>query len=281
MSGAARVPASGSASAPVPASVAALVVADIDVELGGARVVRGFSCQVAPGGWLAVIGPNGAGKSTLLRAIAGLLPYRGSVQADGTDTAKLHRRDLARLMAYVPQNPVIPPDMTVLEYVLLGRTPHLGYLAVPGRADRQAADRSVERLDLASFAERPMGTLSGGERQRAVLARALAQQPRLLLLDEPTSALDIGHQQQVLDLVDGLRRTEGLTVLSSLHDLTCAGQYADELALLDRGATVASGPARDVLTEDRIARIYHARVAVTEDAAGRPVVTPVRSYPAE
>ncbi|HEY3873657.1 MAG TPA: ABC transporter ATP-binding protein [Actinocrinis sp.] len=267
--------------APAPARAAALEVRDLDVELGGAKVLRGFSCRVAAGGWLALIGPNGAGKSTLLRAIAGLLPYRGRVEAGGTDTARLPRRELARLLAYVPQSPVIPPDMTVLEYVLLGRTPLLGYLAVPGRADRDAADRSVERLDLARFADRPMGTLSGGERQRAVLARALAQQPRLLLLDEPTSALDIGHQQQVLDLVDGLRRTEGLTVLSSLHDLTCAGQYADELVLLDRGATAASGPARDVLTEERIARTYHARVAVTEDATGRPVVTPVRRRPGE
>ena len=259
----------------------ALAVSGLEVELGGTKVLRGFWCEVPPGGWLAVIGPNGAGKSTLLRAVAGLLPYRGAVKAGGTDTAKLHRRELARLMAYVPQNPVIPPDMTVLDYVLLGRTPHLSYLAVPGRADRKAADRSVERLDLASFAARPMGTLSGGERQRAVLARALAQQPRLLLLDEPTSALDVGHQQHVLDLVDDLRRTERLTVLSSLHDLTSAGQYADELALLDRGATAAAGPARDVLTEERIAQTYHARVAVTEDAAGRPVVTPVRRYPAE
>jgi iron complex transport system ATP-binding protein len=166
--------------------------------------------------------------------------------------------------------------MTVMEYVLLGRTPHLSYLAGPGRADHDAASKAADLLEVTRFAGRRLATLSGGERQRAVLARALAQEPSVLLLDEPTSALDIGHQQHVLELVDELRRTTGLTVIATLHDLTTAGQYAHELVLLDEGRVEASGTATVVLTEDRIARVYAARVTVTADASGNTVVTPVR-----
>jgi iron complex transport system ATP-binding protein len=229
-----------------------------------------------PRGWLALIGPNGAGKTTLLRAVAGLLPYRGTIRVDGADVGLLRGRGRARVIAYVPQAPVLPPDMTVEEYVLLGRTPYVGYLSSPSRRDRAKATWAAERLDVARFAGRRLGRLSGGERQRVLLARALAQEPGVLLLDEPTNDLDIGHQQQVLELVDELRRSQGVTVLSTLHDLTQAGQYAGELALLHAGRIEAAGPAAAVLTEDLIARVYAARVTVTTGAGGHPVVTPVR-----
>ncbi|MCC9310593.1 ABC transporter ATP-binding protein [Kitasatospora sp. RB6PN24] len=253
-----------------------LDVAGLDVDLDRTPVVRSVSCAVAPGGWLALIGPNGAGKSTLLRAIAGLLPHRGTVHVDGTDVTRLRTRDRARLIAYVPQTPVLPPDMTVRDYVLLGRTPHLGYLANPGEHDRRAAAKTLGALDLGHYADRRLAALSGGERQRAALARALAQEPRLLLLDEPTSALDLGHQQHVLDLVDELRGSRRLTVVTTLHDLTTAAQYADRLVLLDGGRVVASGTPAEVITQDVIARVYAARVSVTTDTDGRPVVTPLR-----
>jgi iron complex transport system ATP-binding protein len=257
-----------------------LEVLGLDVDMDRTPIVRSVSCAVDAGGWLGVIGPNGAGKSTLLRAVAGLLPHRGTVTVGGADVAALGSRERSRLMAYVPQTPVLPPDTTVAEYVLLGRTPHLGYLGGPGRHDREVADRAAERLDVSRYAHRRLATLSGGERQRVALARALAQEPRLLLLDEPTSALDIGHQQQVLELVDELRRTQALTVVTTLHDLTTAGQYADTLVLLDGGRVEQSGPAADVVTEALIARVYQARVTVTADPRGRPVVTPVRADPA-
>jgi iron complex transport system ATP-binding protein len=259
--------------------MSAIKVAELSVDLDRVPVLHAVSCAVASGGWLAVIGPNGAGKTTLLRAVAGLLPHRGAILLDGTDIGALRGRRRARLIAYVPQAPVLPPDMTVREYVLLGRTPHLGYLSSPSRHDREAATASAERLDVARFADRRLGSLSGGERQRAVLARALAQEPGVLLLDEPTSDLDIGHQQQVLELVDDLRRSRGVTVLSTLHDLTQAGQYAGELVLLHAGRIEASGAAAAVLTEDLIARVYAARVTVGTDPGGRPVVTPVRERP--
>jgi len=256
--------------------VTALAVQELTVSLDRTPVLRGVTCAAAAGGWLALIGPNGAGKSTLLRAAAGLVPYQGTVRLDGADVRSLRVRDRARLIAYVPQEPVLPPDMTVEQYVLLGRTPHLGYLGGPGRHDRDRVTAALERLDVARFAGRRLARLSGGERQRVVLARALATEPRLLLLDEPTSMLDVGHEQHVLELVDGLRRDAGLTVLATLHDLTIAGQYADELVLLHEGQVVASGPAPAVLTADLIEAVYAARVSVTAGPDGRPVVAPMR-----
>src|SRR5206468_2498861 len=146
---------------------------------------------------------------------------------------------------------VVPVGMSVLDYVLLGRTPYIAPLGRESRADLDAVQAVLERLDLTGFAARPLERLSGGERQRVILARALAQGATLLLLDEPTTALDIGHQQEVLELVDELRRDRGLTVLASMHDLSVAGEYADRLVLLSRGRVVAAGTPREVLTEER------------------------------
>jgi iron complex transport system ATP-binding protein len=260
--------------------MSAITIDKLTVELDRIQVLHAVSCAVSSGGWLALIGPNGAGKTTLLRAVAGLLPHRGAILLDGADLGTLRGRGRARLIAYVPQIPVLPPDMTVQEYVLLGRTPYLGYLGSPGRSDRAKAAEASQRLDVARFAGRRLGSLSGGERQRVRLARALAQEPRVLLLDEPTNDLDIGHQQQVLELVDDLRRGRGVTVVSTLHDLTQASQYAGHLVLLFDGRVEAAGPATAVLTEELIARVYAARVTVTTDPGGHPVVTPLREPPA-
>ena len=183
--------------------VSAIALDGVTVRLGGRPVVDDVSATVEAGEWVALIGPNGAGKTSLLRAIAGLLPCEGRVVLDGRPAASLERRERARQLAVVPQEPETPPWLTVAEYVLLGRTPHLGPLAREGAADREAAWRALERLDLEPLVDRPLGTLSGGERQRAVVARALAQEAPVVLLDEPTAALDIGHQQQALELLDG------------------------------------------------------------------------------
>ena len=251
----------------------------LSVDLDHVRVLHEVSCTVQAAGWLALIGPNGAGKTTLLRAVAGLVPHRGTIHINQKDLGALRGRARARLIAYVPQIPVLPPDMTVQDYVLLGRTPYLGYLGAPSRLDRAQAADACDRLDIARFAGRRLGTLSGGERQRAVLARAVAQDPRVLLLDEPTSLLDIGHQQQVLELVDDLRRGRGVTVVATLHDLTQASQYAGNLVLLMDGKVEAAGDPATVLTEELIARVYAARVTVGTDPGGHPVVTPVREPP--
>ncbi|HST25788.1 MAG TPA: ABC transporter ATP-binding protein [Gaiellaceae bacterium] len=254
----------------------ALALRELSVDLGGSRVLDRVSGAVEAGEWVTVIGPNGAGKSTLLRAVAGLVPRLGGVEIGGDDCAALGRRELARRIALVPQSPALPSQMTVAEYVLLGRTPHLGYFAREGSSDLEIADAALARLDLVELASRPLGTLSGGEQQRAVLARALAQQAPILLLDEPTNSLDVGRGQQALELVDALRREAGLTVLAAMHDLTLAGQYADRLLLLDRGRVVAGGPAEDVLTDALISTHYGATVRILHDEGGALVVLPVR-----
>ncbi len=250
---------------------------DVIVRYDDRVVVEPFTDRIEPGEWLGVIGPNGAGKSSLLRAIAGLVPHAGTITIDGRDLASLSSKERARLVAYVPQEPLIPDDMSVFDYVLLGRTPYVSYFGVESRHDRDVAADAIERLELGTFVDRLLGELSGGERQRVVLARALAQQAPLLLLDEPTSALDIGHQQQALELVSELRRDEGLTVIAALHDLTLAGTYTDRLTMLDAGAVVASGAASEVLTAERLAAIYHVVATVDVDPDGTVVVVPRRS----
>jgi iron complex transport system ATP-binding protein len=254
----------------------ALALDRVSVSLGGARVVDGLSCTVEPGEWVALIGPNGAGKTTALRAVASLVHYDGSIRMLGDDARDLARTEVARRIALVPQVPLIPGAMTVREYVLLGRTPHVGYFGSEGRADHRAADAALEQLDLIPFERRRLDTLSGGERQRATLARALAQDAPLLLLDEPTAALDMGRQQQVLEIVDRLRANRGLTVVSTMHDLTLAGQYADRLLLLDAGRLVAAGGADQVLTRALITEHYGAEVEVVDAPGSGFVVVPVR-----
>ena len=261
-----------------PSSVggARVEVVGLSAAYGRTRVLTDVRLTVDPGGWIAVIGPNGSGKSTLLRSVLGSHPYQGLVRIDGVPAMGMRRRDRARCLAYAPQTPVLPDGVTTRDYVTLGRTPHRPLLAAPRGVDRQVVADVMERLELDLLAERPLATLSGGEQQRAVLARALAQQPRVLLLDEPTAALDLGHAQQVLDLVDGLRRQDGLTVLSTLHDLTLAGQYADRLALLSTGRVVAEGTPAEVLTAAALRTYYGARAQVVEGPHG-PAVLPVRS----
>jgi iron complex transport system ATP-binding protein len=247
----------------------------VTVALGGRPVVDGVDAAVAEGEWLALIGPNGAGKTTLLRAVAGLVPFTGSIEIGGRPIEGLRRSELSRLVAVVPQEPSTPPWMTVAEYVLLGRTPHLGPLAKEGRRDREAAARALARLDLLGYEERRLGTLSGGEKQRVVVARALAQEAQIILLDEPTAALDIGHQQQALELLDLLRAESGLTLVAAMHDLTLAAQYADRMVLLDAGKVAADGVPRDVLTETLIAGHYGASIDVVP-VGGRIAIVPRR-----
>lgn len=233
-----------------PQTNAVLACRGMGVAFGGRDVLAAIDLDLGTGEWLGLIGPNGAGKSTLLRAIAGLVDHDGTVTlADG-------RTPTATDLALVPQVPVLPPGMTVVEYVLLGRTAHLGWLARESRTDRSIVASVLRRLDLHAFAGRLLTSLSGGEAQRVVVARALAQQTPILLLDEPTSALDLGHQTTVLELVDDLRRTDGLTVVAAMHDLTTAARFADRLALIDKGRLVADGPCCVVLDADRLSEIY-------------------------
>lgn len=232
-----------------PAS-AALRVTGLSASYGRTPVLHDITLTLRSGEWLGLIGPNGSGKSTLLRAIAGLIPSSGTVELGPAG------RPGPTDLAVMPQSPELPPGMTVVEYVLLGRTAHLRWLQSETRADRRVAVAVLRRLRLGQFADRPVRSLSGGEAQRVVIARALAQQAPILLLDEPTSALDVGHQADVLDLVDELRHEDGLTVVAAMHDLGAAARYSDRLALLSAGRLVAVGEPGEVLQAERLSEVY-------------------------
>jgi iron complex transport system ATP-binding protein len=256
--------------------VTALTLRGVNARYGTKTVAEDVSVEVEAGGWLAIIGPNGAGKSSLLKAIVGVVDHDGDILLDGSPASALSNRERAKAVAYSPQTPNLPDRLTVTDYALLGRTPHLSPLARERPQDLAIVSTVLARLDLDDLANRALQTLSGGERQRAVLSRVLAQQSGLLLLDEPTTGLDIGHAQALLDLIDRLRHEEGATVVSTLHDLTLSAQYASQLLLLDKGKVVAAGTPDEVLTRATIERHYAATVEVLRTAGGDIVVAPAR-----
>jgi iron complex transport system ATP-binding protein len=247
----------------------------VGVVRGGVRVVTDVDLVVEPGEWVAVVGPNGAGKTSLMHAVAGLIPATGHLRVGGLDPAHAPRRRMARVVALMPQRPVVPEGISVRELVALGRTPHLRRFGTETAADRDAVERTLDRLELTELADRPALGVSGGELQRVVLGRALAQEPQVLLLDEPTSALDIGHQQSVLDLVGAMRLQDELTVVAAMHDLTLAGQYGRRIVLLHQGRVVADASPAEVLRPSLLAEVYGARVEVLQREHG-PAVLPVR-----
>ena len=243
--------------------MARLTVRDLGVVVnGGSVLLSGIALRVDPGEWVGLIGPNGAGKTTLLHAITGVVGSFGHVTINGNDLATISPVQRAQRIALVPQRPVIPPGMDAFTYVLLGRTPHLGYFAGESNRDVDVATAAMAELGIEDLVHRDIATLSGGELQRVVLARALAQETDILLLDEPTSALDVGNQQQVLEVIHSLRASRNLTVLSALHDLTLAAQFCDRLVLLADGKIVSHGTPGQVLTEETIRVHYDATVNV-------------------
>jgi len=241
---------------------AAISLHGLSVDIAGATLLHPTTLSVESGTWLSIIGPNGAGKSTMLRSIVGATKHSGDVQVNGTSLSTMKRMERARHLAWVPQTPTIPVGFRVVDYVLLGRTPHRHPLAAERDEDLAVVHDVLTDLDLGPFVDRQVSSLSGGERQRVIIARALAQQAPILLLDEPTTALDLGHQQEVLVLLERLR-SEGRTIVTTMHDLTLAGQFADRLLLLAKGQIVADGDPVDVLTEQNLATHYQANVRIT------------------
>ena len=245
----------------------------------GKRIVLhdvGFGVQ--KGEFVGVIGPNGSGKTTLMRAINGFLPLtKGAVLLEGEGIQHMIRRDLATKIAVVTQAPEGVPPYSVEEFVLLGRIPHWGRLQLlETKQDVEVAERVMALTGIDHLRSRRMKELSGGERQLVFVARALAQEPRLLFLDEPTAHLDIGHQVQIMDLLRQLNRERSLTIIVILHDLTLAGLYCERLILLNEGQLHRIGLPADVLTEGVIAEVYRTAVTVMEDPiGGKPVVLPL------
>jgi len=239
--------------------------------------LRDVSLNVEAGEVVGLVGPNGSGKTTLIRAVTKVVhPVDGEIRIGGDDVASLAQVEIARRVAVVPQEPLLPEAFTALDCVLMGRTPHLRLLENEGVRDFEAARTAMQRTGTWELAERPVGQLSGGERQRVVVARALAQETPLLLLDEPTAHLDIGHQASVLGLMRSLCRDEKKTVLAVVHDLTLAAAYCDRLALLRAGGSVvAKGSPGEILRPDLLSEVYGARVDVfPHPRTGRPVVAP-------
>jgi len=227
-------------------------------------VLRGIGLRVGQGEMLALIGPNGAGKSTALRVAGGVVaPTAGRALLDGCDLASLRPREIARRIAVVPQESPIPNGLLVREMVNLGRTPYARVLFGPTRQDRRAIEWAMTAAGIEALADRFLEELSGGERQRVILARALAQQPTHLLLDEPTANLDLHHQVAMLELVRGLTRERGLTVLAAVHDLQLAALFCDRVALLSGGQIVSQGPPEAVLTAPLLLETFGQRVVLS------------------
>jgi iron complex transport system ATP-binding protein len=243
---------------------------------GPRTVLDRVDLAVAAGEMLGLIGPNGAGKSTLVRLLAGIEhPDEGAVRLDGRPLTAWTRAERARRVALVPQDPRVEFPYTVLEVVLMGRSPHLSALALPGRRDLEIARAALARLEVGELEARRMDELSGGERQRVFLARALAQEPAVLLLDEPTTHLDLRHQTQLHD-VARTRCREGVAVLTVLHDLNLAAAYCDRVVLLAGGRVVREGTPVDVLEAATLERAFGTRVWVgRHEITHAPVVLPV------
>ncbi len=253
---------------------AALEAEDIALRLGDRRVLDGVDLRVERGEVVGLLGPNGAGKTTLLRVMTGALaPDRGAVRLEGRALAEIGRRALARSMAVVPQDTGVPFPFTAGELVLMGRAPHQGRFGLDGPADVERALQSLERLGLAELADRSVLELSGGERQLVLFARALAQEPRWLLLDEPTAFLDLRHRIDVLGAVRQLAR-DGCGAIVVSHDLGLSARVCDRIVMLAAGRIVAEGPPRDVMRSDVLRSAYGIEADILEAPEGGRVVVP-------
>jgi iron complex transport system ATP-binding protein len=247
-----------------------LNVQQVSVSIGGKPILHDVDLEVAPGEFVGLIGPNGSGKSTLLRTIyRSIRPTSGVVLLGDRDVWSMSARTAAQHTAAVLQNSPTPPGLTVREVAELGRTPHHGMFDRTGATDREIVDAALERTGMADHADRIYGSLSGGERQRVLLARALAQEPKLLVLDEPTNHLDIRARFELLELV----HTVGVTTLAVLHDLDLAARSCDRLVVLDRGRVVASGPVLDALTPEVLSSVFGVTAATERHDDGIVRVT--------
>ena len=254
-----------------------LSITSLSVNYHTRPILREVSLDVRASEVLALVGPNGAGKSTLIRAVSGVTPIAaGTIRLDGADVLRMNPSERARAIAVVPQSVNLPEAFTVAEIVLMGRTPYLSMWGSETQRDCQIAWEAMCRTDVEHLADRRAGEISGGERQRAVIARALAQEPRVLLLDEPTVHLDLKHQVEVLELARDLARAHGLAVLATLHDLNQAALYADSVALLAEGRIVASGAPREVFASGSLSAAFGVPVAIsTHPIHGTPLVVTI------
>ncbi len=263
--------------------MAVLTVENVSFRYRNDWVLHDVSFTVNPGEFIGVLGPNGSGKTTLLKVMDGLLePQEGTVMIDGRPIRKMSRNEAARIIAVVPQDAETVFSFTVEELVLMGRSPHLGMMSFEGSRDYRVVAQALELTGLSGLAGRRLNALSGGERQRVLIARALAQEPKILLLDEPTAFLDIRHQVEILDLAGNLNRTSGVSVVAITHDINLAASYCSRIAMLKEGSVHCLGAPEVVITEEHIRSVYGIDVIVDKHpVAASPRVTTIRSYPSE
>ena len=240
-------------------SIAALKDVDLEVDLNEV---------------LSIVGPNGSGKTTLLKCIDRILkPNQGAVLIDGTDVTNIRLGELSKIIGYVPQTSTSTFPFTVFDVVLMGRRPYVRWSV--SERDREIVTEILKFLGISELAARHLNELSGGEQQKVIVARALAQQPQILLLDEPTSNLDIKHQLEVLGIIKDLTRTRQLSVIMAMHDLNLASRFSDKMVLLKQGCIFAVGTPESVLTEENIESVYGVKSHVTNSVLDRPQVTPI------
>ncbi len=255
-----------------------LELQDVCAGYGEKKVLQGVSASIGQGEFVALIGSNGAGKSTLLKCVSGLLPLTGGrMEVCGRDNRGLKNRERARLVAVVPQSYSVDYAFTVEDIVAMGRYAYQSFGKKESREDAQAIRKAMEVTNTLEFRKRLYNQLSGGERQRVVLARALAQSPRILLLDEPTSALDIHHQTEVMELITRLNQEEGLTVLAVLHDVNMASRYCGRMILLRDGQVAADGEPAAIVTKKNMEALYQMKLLIRENPLfHKPEMVPIR-----
>ena len=246
----------------------AIDIRNLNFAYGERVVLDGVSVCVERGEMLGVLGPNGSGKTTLLKILSRVLAAGDQVKVNGRDLRSYDRRELSRLFAVVPQENAVNFPYTVTEIVLMGRASHHSPLALEGKTDLEVARKSLELTETHSLADRYLHELSGGEKQRVVIARALAQEPEILLLDEPSAFLDLRHQVQILELMRRLNRERQLTIIAAMHDLNLAALFFPRLLMLNDGKIYRDGSPAEVLTEETIKEVYGIRVKVQQDSSG-------------
>ena len=243
-----------------------IVITDLTVRYGQKVVLSDISLEIATGKWTCLVGPNGAGKTTLLKVLLGMAPYSGSIQDNGVEVFKSHNRNVA----FVPQAPQIPQGMTVAEYVMLGRAKRDGW-GNESLASRRYVYKVLLQTHLYGMQNNLVSQLSGGEMQRALIARALAQEPELILLDEPTSALDLHHQISVLNHIE-LLKEGGVTIVSTMHDITLAAMFAERIIVIKEGKVLLNGNSQEVIHSPELKKAFDNRIDVYTLDSGRPVI---------
>jgi cobalamin transport system ATP-binding protein len=250
---------------------------DLSLKFRDKLILSDVSFSVAAGEFFVIIGPNGAGKTSLLKVISGLQKaQQGTVVIKEKDISRYGRRRLSQIMAIVPQHIEVGFPFSVTDAVIMGRSPHLGILGMEGKNDFSIAEEAMRFTEVSHLADRKLFQLSGGELQRVIVARAICQQPEIILLDEPTTALDPSHQLKIMDLMEKFRREQGTTIIMVSHDLNLASMYGDRLLLLKDGRVVATGEPRSVLNKELLEKSYGCRINVDESPVGHVArVTPI------